>query len=181
MNHADFLPSQTWKIIGTTALLILSGMIAWQQHAALASAQSTYLTKQAQVASMQADARQLGWLRTAPQRATDRRLPHEQLAAEIEEACKRASIPAGALVSIWPESPKRLAHSDYQELTTRLGLEQVSLQQIVAFAYHLQSIDSSLNLAEIRLTSQKGEDTSWDVELCISYLLFAPGAGRMGA
>lgn len=174
MSIRRILPSRTWPLTGVGVLLVTTVLVAWSQRSALESARSTYQTKRTQLVSMQADARRLEYLRTAPQRATDRRLPHEQLAAEIEEACQRAAIPTQALASIWPDAPRRLPQSDYQELSTRLSFEQVNLQQMAAFVHHLQTIDPSLSLAEFRLTGRRGDTAGWDVELSISYLVFAP-------
>lgn len=174
MNHSEARGSPTSSILIVTVALAASSLFAWQQRSRLESARSTYDTQFTRLGSLQADADRLVWLRNAPQRATDRRVPHDQLVAEIEQACDRASLQKTSLTSIWPETPRRLEQSDYQESSTRLSFERVDLKQVSAFVYHLQTIDPSLGASELQLTAPKANEASWDVELTVSYLLFSP-------
>ena len=168
------------SLILAGTMLACAAILAWTVRASLESSRATYETQLSQLAAMQEDARVISSLRTAPKRATDRQLPHDELVAEIEEACSRSSMPATALASIWPESPRRLQRSDYQELPTRVSLERVSLQQLTAFAYHLQALDSSLTVNQVRLTARKNESAIWDAELTVAYLLYAPRRAAAG-
>ncbi len=59
-----------------------------------------------------------------------------------------------------------------------MSFERISLQQLSAFAYQLQTIDPALSLSELRLAAAKAGEGQWDVELSVSYLLFSPATPR---
>jgi len=160
--------------IAVALYLVVAAGVFWHQRACLESSRATYETKLKQLDAMQSDARRIEVLRTAPRQATDRQLPHDRLAKEIEEACLRAEIPLKQLASLWPDSPMRLQQSDYKKLATRVSFEDLGLRPLVAFVYHLQAIDASLTIDGIHLSAPKHESPVWNAELTVSYLLYAP-------
>lgn len=161
-------------------LLIVSGVLCVLQYGRLESTRQSYQTKRTQLAAMQTDAARIESLRDAPRKATDRQLPHEQLVAEIEQACTQANLPLSQLESIWPEAPRRIPKSDYQQLDTCLRFERTSLQQVAAFVHQLETLDASITLESLRLASGRNADNLWDVELVVAYLLYAPEARPTG-
>lgn len=168
------LPALLRAPVVVPVLVLAASMWAFFERAELASSRSTCHTQLAHLAAMQADAARIERLRAAPRQATDRQRPHDELAAQIEQAGQRAGLGATALASLWPETPQRLPQSDYPELTTRLGFEDVDLQKITAFAYHLQVLDASLQVTQLRLTAPRADTNHWDVELSITYSIYAP-------
>jgi hypothetical protein len=57
----------------------------------------------------------------------------------------------------------------------RLAFEETTLRSLTEFLYHLTTLDPTLTLSQIRLTSPNGEDRNpWNVEMVLSYLIFSP-------
>lgn len=172
---ADLRPH--YPLVLAIAAAVLTGLLALQQFCRLRSAADTLAVQRAQRDRQQQDAGRILALRDAPQRATDRRTPHDQLVERIDQALRRAGIAGERLRSVWPEPARRLADSDYKELVTRLSIEDATCQQVVAFGYHLMRADSSLQVTGLRLLNRKPAGPAWDAEIDVSYLLFAPAKG----
>ena len=119
MNHTSavtrYLDSRTRSILAPGLLLVLSAAVCYAQWRSLASSRATYDVSIDRLATMQADADRITSLGSSPRQATDRKLPHDQLARHIEEACERGKIPMTALTRIRPEAPRRLRQSDYTQ------------------------------------------------------------------
>lgn len=170
---ADLRPH--YPLLLSIGAALLTGLIALQQLSRAASLADTLSSKHAQYSAEQVDARRILALREAPQRATDRRTPHDQLVARIDQALRQAGIGGDRLRSVWPEPARRMAGSDYKELVTRLAIEDITCQQAIAFCHHLMRADPSLRVTGLRLLNRKASGPNWDVEIDVSYLLFAPG------
>ena len=122
---------------------------------------------------MQADARRIRALSTAPKRAAERRRANEELLAQIETALRRAGLPLDRWQDSVPQPAQQLANTQYRKLTTRLYFQNVRLEEVVAFAHHLVAADASLSISSIRLTApgQPG-NTDWHVDLSVTYLIY---------
>jgi len=105
---------------------------------------------------------------------------HERLHAEttglIEQAAEKAGVPAGSLVRITPEPPRRLADTVYKEKPTRILLKKVTLKQIVLLVHGLIGADKKLHANFIRITAPRADDTGglWTAELVVTYLIYEP-------
>lgn len=70
--------------------------------------------------------------------------------------------------------PMRVAETDYRRMTTRIFLERITLQQLAAMSCHLREGDATLTLSEVSLTARGTTDASFDADVAISYLIYAP-------
>lgn len=70
--------------------------------------------------------------------------------------------------------PARLPGSDYDQHATRLFLESVDPKQLAAFAHQLTQSDAALHPVELSLRRRDGADATFDVELSVGYLYYAP-------
>lgn len=124
-----------------------------------------------------------------PQRAGARRMPVNQLTQMIEQCVEAAGIEPGRLDRVWPEPPRRLGDSPYQESVTRILLRRVTLEQLIELLRAIDRAEQRLTVSMLRLTAPRGVDDLeqpgpgyWTVELNISYLIYAPrGDDRAGA
>ena len=153
----------------------------WLQQRSLRSTRHTLTTQTAALARMQSDADRIAQLRTAPQRATDRRKPHDDLMAQINRALSAAGVPKKLWQDSIPQAPQRLANTPYTRHTTRLYFERTTLEQVTGFVHQLLEADPSLTVSAIRVTADKATDKhrildrppTWRIELAVSYLTYA--------
>lgn len=112
----------------------------------------------------------------------------ERLAAEVvgrvEQAARQASIPAGSLLRISPEPPRRVGESAYKERPTLVLLREVSRRQLVQFLHGLEADQSGLRTQAIRLAAPREDDARdlWHADVTLTYLIYEPApAGNAGA
>lgn len=53
-------------------------------------------------------------------------------------------------------------------------MEGASLRELAAFIHHLQANDPTLRASAINLTNRKSDTPDYDVDLAVSYLVYAP-------
>jgi len=171
MLLGDGQSHKTVLLAGLLAIACLLGFLQWR---ASASTQDSYMTALHQLDQMQADARRVGELRRTPHSAAGRRRPNEELLAQIEQALTAASIDRGRWHDSIPQPAARLPKGDYTRHTTRLYFEDITLKQLAAFTYHLQSNDPTLHLTALHLTNRRPESDVYSIDLAVSYLVYAP-------
>lgn len=155
--------------------LMLLSLWAWLEARTLASSRDSYVALVGQVEQMQADMIALRALRTAPRRATERERPNHELLAEVRQAMDKADMAPERWVGSDPSQPVRIPKSPYKKLRTRLTFENVTLQELVAVAFHLVEADPALTVSSIRITAPPTKTaTNWNAELTLSYLIYSP-------
>lgn len=155
-------------------LLAIACLVAWFQGRSLASTRDTHYTALRQLEQMSADAERIIALRQAPKSATSRRRANEELLAQIERALATAGIDRSQWHDSIPQPPIRLPNSDYKKLTTRLYFQAITPRQLAAFSHHLESTDPTLRLTALNLTNRHHDSPNYDIDLAVSYLVYAP-------
>ena len=154
----------------------------WLQRRSLHSMRHTVTTQSLALERMKTDAARIESLRSTPQRATDRSKPNDELLSQIDNALRKSGIPKELWQDSIPQPPRREANSPYSKMSTRLYFEQITLQQIAAFAHSLLATDPTLSLTAVRISATRNEPVSdanstkvqWNAELAVSYLVYAP-------
>lgn len=166
------------RITLLAGLLALVGLLCWSQWRALASTKDTYATALRQLDQMRIDKERIEKLRRTPRTATSRTRPNEELLAQIEQSLEAAGIDRAKWHDSVPQPAVRLPRSDYKRMTTRLYFEAITVKQLAAFAHHLQSSDPTLHVSAVNLTNRHTDRPDFDVDLAVSYLVYAPQEGR---
>ena len=158
-------------------ICVLAVTLCWFQRRNARSAQQTLQITTANLATMSANAQAIRRLSAAPRQASEHQLPHDQLVALVGQAMEKAALPSHLLSSVWPDPARRIPNQDYLEMNTRLQFDGVKLEQFVPFVHYLQELDSSVRTSALRLLSGQNASDSWDAELTVSYLIYAPRDG----
>jgi hypothetical protein len=110
-------------------------------------------------------------------------LQSSELARQVEQACRQASIPSSAIVRIWPEAPQRVGESVYRQQDTRITLKNVTTRQAAAFLYALTEGQSGLWAKSLQLRAQHEQEAldKWTAEAVVSYLVYSPPTKAVGA
>jgi len=158
--------------LGCCALL---GAWCWIEASILESRGSSYRSLVKQLEQMSVDSARVRSLRAQPRLATERERPNDELLAQIQQAMTVANIPASHWVGNDPTQPVRVSRSPYRRLAVRLMFEDLTLRQLVQFAYHLTQMDTALSIPRLRLSAPLGTQTdAWNVDLSLSYLIYSP-------
>jgi hypothetical protein len=123
-------------------------------------------------------------LRKKPDRAAQQSSSQVTLAKTIEESATRSGLENSQVVSIEPQSPRRVGNTSYEEYATVVRVEGVTLSQLakLAAAFRMQDAGSHpLEVSAIRLSvpfqsGQRGgeRDEAWNMELTLTYLVYSP-------
>ena len=157
-----------------SAALVLVCLTYWLQWRDLGSVRHTHNTAVGQLKQMRADAGRILSLRQRPRAAAGRSRPNEELLAQIERSLAAAAIDRSKWHDSVPQPPARLPKSDYKRLTTRLYFEDITLRELAVFAHHLRAGDSTVSFSAIDLTNKRPDLPCYDVDLAVSYLVYAP-------
>lgn len=158
-----------------TLLVVMIGL-CWLQYRGLSSLRSTYATCLAETAQMQADAAKIASLQQAPRAATGRTRANEVLLAAVENALDSSGIDRAKWQDSVPQAPVRPAQSDYRKHSTRLYLEDVDLKELAGFVRSIQTSDPTLRLSSLHLVNRVRDSGDYDIDLALSYLVYAPQA-----
>ncbi len=160
-----------------TALSIglLLVLFCWIESRAVASKLDSHRSLRRQMARMENDSQAIQFLRSARRLATDRERPNDELLAEVKRAMEFAGISEQRWVRNDPAPPVRVPDSPYKKIQARLSFESVTLKQIISFVYDLVENNSALSLSNAILSKSQGQlKGTWDTELTLSYLIYAP-------
>ena len=160
-----------------SGLLIAACLFCWLERRALSSVRDTFATATHQLDQMRADVLSIQRLQEAPRAATSRTRPNEELLDQVQQALSSADIDRTKWHDSIPQPGVRVPGSDYKRLTTRLYFDSVTLRQLAAFVHHLQANDPTLRIAGLNLTSPHSDRPDFDVEVAVSYLVYAPTIG----
>jgi hypothetical protein len=156
--------------------VLIAALLAWLQGRATASAADTFRVARNQLVQTRDDAQVIRQLRRTPMTAAARARTNQDLLAQVEKALAAAGVDRTLWQDSVPQPPTRIPNSDYLKVTTRLYFEDLTLQKVAAFSHHLRAVDPTLTVSAVGLSNRRGEGPGFDVELGVSYLVFAPGA-----
>jgi hypothetical protein len=127
---------------------------------------------------------QITLLRLKPDRAARESRSQVALAKTIEESATRSGLKPTQVVSIEPQSPRRVADTPYEEYATLVRIEAVTLGELAKLAEAIReesSADHPLQVSALRVAVpfQTGKSTdesveAWNVELTLTYLVYSP-------
>lgn len=123
---------------------------------------------------MRADADRIMALRQAPHAAVGRARPNEELLAEVERALTEAHVDRSHWQDSVPQPLARVAGTDYVRQSTRLYFRDLPLQPLASFIWHLQRADPALEIEHVNLTQRSPQTKTFDVELGVACLIYAP-------
>lgn len=146
--------------------------VAWLEHRSLNRLHSAQQSKITALLHMRRDARRIAALSSVPQMAAEKTRANEELLGQVESALQKAGINAEKWLDSVPQHPQPLGDSSYRRVSTRLFLEDVTLERLTVFAHTLVDRDPSLSITALQLTAP-GDDTAdrWRVDLTVSYLV----------
>ena len=165
------------RLLVLTAVVAIAGLWCWLEWRSLESARASVAGGLVQLSRMQADADAIIALRRKPVAAASRSRPNEELLAHVERSLGVAEIDHDKWRDSIPQPVSRRPGSDYRRHTTRIILSEVTLKQLAAFAHSLTADDPTLHASAITISNRKEESEHFDVDLAMSYLVFAPQAG----
>ena len=161
-------------MIGAGVCLLL-GAWCWMGSRRLESRRGAHQALVAQIEQMNLDADVIQVLRAAPRLATERERPNDELLAEVRDSMAAAKIPLDYWIGNDPAPTVRVPNSPYKRLSVRLMFEELSLRQVVEFAFNLTQMDSALSIPYLRLHAPpRAKDETWNVDLNVDYLIYSP-------
>ncbi len=121
--------------------------------------------------------RQIELLRDRPAVASTEALASQELGEKIAQAARKARLSNGPPRDVFPQAGRPVGDTPYLIKPTLLTLREVSLQQLVAFLYHLTQ-DSGLNVRDLRIWIPHGREVKnvWSSEVTITYLIYKPSS-----
>lgn len=162
-------------VIGLVCV-VLSGV--WLcVHRSTSSLERSVTAGTAALSRMQSDADAIIRMQQAPKRAVDEVRANEELLSQIDQALSIARVPKDTWRDSVPQTPRRDADGQFVIYTTRLYFEGMELRQMVALAHALLDNDPILSISALQLTANdrvKGRDAVWNVEIAVTYRLYAP-------
>jgi len=178
-DHNDALGS-TRRLTGRDRALVMAmvvvvaGLWCWLEWRSLAVAQGGVTDGSAQLARMRADADEIIALRQRPVAAASRSRPNEELLAHVERSLAAAGINHAQWRDSIPQPVARKLGGDYRRHTTRIILSDITLKQLAALTHNLTANDPTLHASAITISNRNEETEHFDVDLAVSYLVFAP-------
>ena len=164
------------RVLVLAAVVGIAGLWCWLEWRSLESARASVAGGLVQLSRMQADADEIIALRRKPVAAASRSRPNEELLAQVEKSLGAAEIDHGKWRDSIPQPVSRKPGSDYRRHTTRIILSEVTLKQLAAFAYSFTSDDPTLHASATTISNHQEDSDRFDVDLAVSYLVFAPRA-----
>ena len=161
----------TFLLAGTLALSLT---LCWTQWRALASTRSTVDSSLVQLQTMSDDAQRILTLQKSPQSAVGQARTSQELLHQVERALSSANIDRSLWSDSVPQAAVRLPGTDYQRAGVRLYFGGLTLQQLTGFAYRLHLDDPTLGVSALNLINRDQESAKFDVDVMVSYLVFAP-------
>ncbi len=157
--------------LGTLCLALL--VACWFVSRSLGSLENRHAAQTQSLRQMQADVERITVLSSAPRGANDHRRSSEELLAELEAALHEVGIPLSRWQDSVPRQPQQVPGTEYQQVATRLYFDELSLREIVKFAYRLVDQDPSLFVSSVRINAARGKNTrTWSLELTVTYLVY---------
>lgn len=136
------------------------------------------------LAAAQSRSPQILALRQKPDRAARESRSQVALAKVIEESATQSGIKAAQIVSIEPQSPRRVADTQYEEYATLVRVEGATLAELAKLVVTLRGQNTGnypLSVSSLRIAvpfqaaKSTGEATeAWNIELTLTYLVYSP-------
>lgn len=161
-----------WLLAGAMAAALVCTCLQWRQFH---SVRDTVSTASAQLAEMRTDAAAIRSLRQVPKTASDRARTSQELLGVVEQSLRAANIDRANWQDSVPQPPRQLPNTPYRRATTRLYLDRLTLRQLAALTFDLQRRDETLSITAVDVSRQAREEGTYNVELAVSYLIYAPG------
>ena len=172
-SHANVRMDRRYALTACVSMVL--ALWCWLEARTFASTQRSHESRLAQVEGMSADALAISALRNAPRMAADRQRPNDELLDQVRGALTAAAVPLDRWVGNDPSLPVRVPKTPYKRLSVRLLFEDLSMKQMAGFAYHLIDKDPTLSASYLRVSAPADRtDDVWNVDLHISYLIYAP-------
>ena len=125
--------------------------------------------------------RQVERLKTVPKFAVLNADSPQAISARIETTA-RATLPPGALVSIQPESGRRVGNTSYLLNPTLVQLQDVTLLELASFASGLEDAGQGLVVSEVRLLESQpaagSEPERWTGDLKLTQTIYSANVSR---
>ncbi len=111
-----------------------------------------------------------------PKRAQSGVLAHTDLTRRIEGAAGALNIGSDSLNRIDAMPPRRLAKLPYEERSTRVVLDAVTLPRLIGFLHRLSDQTQDLWVKDLKLRAPRGEEVGdrWQADATLSYLIYMP-------
>ncbi|MCC7291863.1 MAG: hypothetical protein IT449_07370 [Phycisphaerales bacterium] len=151
------------------ALLLLTTCLYARRVQAFARRGSSM---KAQLSHMKLDASRILELRRAPQSALGQQRPNEELLATVEHALATATIARQRWQDSIPQPLTRVQGTNYQQQSTLLYFDDLTLRQLASFISALSQDDAALHVSLLGLTA--GSPAGYDVEVAVSYRVYSP-------
>jgi hypothetical protein len=135
------------------------------------------------LAAAQSDLEAIRRMRMAPGQSVATALDAPEVSKRIRQAATAAGLDEPSSIEASP--PARLGTTDYTETPVYLGLEPLTLKQLVTFLHHLCQLDPAARVRQIELsTPEPGtgaaapatnqEEDVWTAGVAVGYLTYSP-------
>lgn len=161
-----------YAVLGVCTLVLLV-LLAYRR---LITAHAAAIQAGNDLAQCQSLATYIEGLKQLPAKVGLRDMVRSELDHQLEAAAKEAGFTTTNIVSITPSSPRRVGNSVYQEKPTDVVLRELTLQQLLAFLYNVNSKNVGLCVQNIRLTAPRNQNATghWTAQVTLSYLIYSP-------
>ncbi len=167
---------QVVRLVAWAGLIVVSGLVVWSWI----RSESIAADEAARLVECESFASKIAILRQRQASALLESKPSSELNRLIDGWRTQASIPAENLLKIEPRQPRRVRDTQYLDQSTELGFSDVTLGQVAEFARRAQLESSGLKLTSIRVTAPRrmteldASTELWDVEMALTYFIYAP-------
>lgn len=165
-----------WITPCISAVLLVGNLLAYLE---LRASQTCARAAADSLAECQAIAADIATLRRQPSKVTLQAHSVTELSSQVEQAMKFAQLPANCLVRVDPQPARRMTASDFKEQPTSLELRAVTLKQLIQFLHKLESNGAGLRTKSLQLAASvkiaaDGAAETWNVQVVLTSLIFAP-------
>ncbi len=114
--------------------------------------------------------------RQQPTRAQAREMKTPQFASLIESIAQQVGISRDQLLRISHQPARRLQGTVYEQVSTHIALDGVSLPRVLNFLRGLSGKNTSLSIASVSLDAPREQTTTerWQTEVTVTHLIYAP-------
>ena len=161
------------------AVALLTVVAAVQTFFAYVASRQQVLRAEERAAQVTQVAAEIRRLREVPTFAAVGADSQRSIARRIEEALRESGLSEDHVLRIQPPNqPYRLGDSPYQVYPTRIELQNITLPQLVDFAYALHDASKGLTVTDMRLWEPRSASgvgaERWSVEVTLTQLAFSP-------
>ena len=170
---------QRSRVILFGLLLLVMGVTAVYAWASAAETGNQLMEAQEELREMHRMSADIERLQHRPRIASLELESPDEMSNRVTDALSQPAIRGARLKSLDPQQPIRVAQTDYQQRSTEIQLENVTLRELATFAEGLTRTGQGLQvrdviLAEPAATGTKSGAETWLATVTVTQIIYSP-------